>query len=274
MITDVNNRCTGATEVHMKQVPYSPGRYGDRLTRDAVAWFGGGFVLIAAVAAAAVFAKGYGPGFLLVSLGAFALFGITAVRFVRDYHPFERFGSANVVTTVRTFMACLLAGAVTELCLLGQQDSRAAPVWVAIAFGAICLDGLDGFIARRQHMTSLFGARFDMEVDAFLLLVLSSLAWAWDKAGAWVLAIGGLRYAFLIAGVIWPPLRVELPPSVRRKGVCVGQGVALCVMLSPFVDPRDGFWIAAPALAALCWSFAVDLAYLVALHHRGRYDDA
>ena len=39
-------------------------------------------------------------------------------------------------------------------------------------------------------MASAFGARFDMETDALLLLVLAALAWQFDKAGAWVLASG------------------------------------------------------------------------------------
>ena len=49
-------------------------------------------------------------------------------------------------------------------------------------------------------MTSAFGARFDMEVDALLIQVLAVLAWQWDKAGPWVLMSGLLRYVFVAAG--------------------------------------------------------------------------
>ncbi len=246
----------------------------DRLTREAAIWFAAAFLLMAAVAVAGVFALGYGSSFPLVCLGAAALFGVTAVRLVRDYHPHERLGSANAVTTIRMWLACLLAGMATELEPPDPRYSWAALATVMVAFGAICLDGLDGLLARRQRMVSRFGARFDMEVDAFLLLVLSYLAWSWSKAGVWVLAIGGIHYSFFVASLIWPRLRAELPPSMRRKTICAVQGVALCVVLSPLVGGQAGAWIAAAALFALCASFAVDLVHLVAMRRDEPYRNA
>ena len=62
------------------------------------------------------------------------------------------------------------------------------------------LDGVDGWLARRHRIASAFGARFDMEIDALLILALSVLAWRHEKAGAWVVASGLLRYAFVAAG--------------------------------------------------------------------------
>ena len=50
--------------------------------------------------------------------------------------------------------------------------------------------------------TSPLGARFDMEVDAFLILVLS--VYVGRTIGAWVLAIGVARYAFVAARVAGP----------------------------------------------------------------------
>ena len=42
-----------------------------------------------------------------------------------------------------------------------------------LASVALILDGVDGKVARRTRNASAFGARFDMEVDAFLILVFS-----------------------------------------------------------------------------------------------------
>ena len=39
------------------------------------------------------------------------------------------------------------------------------------AAAVVALDGVDGWIARRIGRTTVFGARFDMEVDAALMLV-------------------------------------------------------------------------------------------------------
>ncbi len=97
---------------------------------------------------------------------------------------------------------------------------------VVIASVAAALDGVDGWIARRTRTASAFGARFDMETDALLILVLSALVWRSGKAGAWVLASGLMRYAFVAAATIWPWMQEPLEPSRRRQAVCVVQVVA------------------------------------------------
>ena len=57
-------------------------------------------------------------------------------------------------------------------------------------------------MARRTGTVTPFGARFDGEVDAFLILVLS-VAVSRDYGG-WVLAIGAARYLLLVGGVGGP----------------------------------------------------------------------
>ena len=89
----------------------------------------------------------------------------------------------------------------------------------------------------RRGLASEFGARFDMETDALLMLVLCLLVLHFGKAGAWVLAAGVMRYAFVLAARLWPWLARPLPPSRRRKAVCVVQITSLIVCLGPIV-PR------------------------------------
>jgi phosphatidylglycerophosphate synthase len=125
------------------------------------------------------------------------------------------------------------------------------------------MDAVDGWIARRSRMTSRFGARFDMEVDALLILTLAILTWQHGKAGAWVLLSGLLRYLFVAAGWLLPRMRQQLPDNRRRQTVCVVQVVALIVALEPFVAPAASELIAGAALAALVYSFAVDTMWLV-----------
>ena len=88
---------------------------------------------------------------------------------------------------------------------------------------ALALDGVDGKVARRTGTSSALGARFDMEVDAFLILVLSAASPL--SLGPWVLAIGAMRYAFVAAAEVLAWLRAALPPSYRaqdRRGDCRG----------------------------------------------------
>jgi phosphatidylglycerophosphate synthase len=111
-------------------------------------------------------------------------------------------------------------------------------------------------------MSSAFGARFDMEVDALLIQVLAILVWRHGKAGVWVLLSGLLRYGFVVAGWIWSWMAAPLPPRRRAKIICVAQILALIVALLPWVAPETSGWIAATALAVLSYSFFVDTRWL------------
>jgi len=163
---------------------------------------------------------------------------------------------ANRVTLGRTALA-------VPVLALAVFPSALGPVglwWViGLSTAVLVLDGVDGRIARRTGTQSAFGARFDMELDAALLLALSVLVWRGGRAGAWVLLIGLMRYGFVAAGRAWPALTAELPESLRRKAVCVAQGVVLLVALGPIIPGWMAVAVAAAGLAALTWSFAVDV---------------
>ena len=168
-----------------------------------------------------------------------------------------RFGIANSVTAVRAVLTLLVAAAVAV-----QPSSSVAWLVVFTAIAITALDGVDGWAARRFGESSAFGARFDMEVDALLIMALSVLAWRYDKAGAWVLASGLLRYVFVVSGWIWPWMERPLLPSRRRQTVCVIQIVSLIVVVSPIATAPLSTIGAAMALAVLAWSFAVDTWWL------------
>jgi len=174
----------------------------------------------------------------------------------RTHHPFSRFGPANQITTLRALIVAVIAGFIGE-----PADRMAIGAAVATAGGlaATALDGVDGWLARRTAMVSAFGARFDMEVDALLIQVLAILAWQDGKAGAWVLASGLMRYVFVAASWPFPWLDRPLFPSFRRKLVCVVQIGALTIAVAPFVAPPASAIVAAIGLAALIYSFAVDV---------------
>ncbi len=171
--------------------------------------------------------------------------------------PFTAFGPANQVTLVRGALVALLAG------LIGERTAVGLPALVtAVAVIVAVLDGLDGWLARRTHMASDYGARFDMETDSLFVLVLAGLAWQSGRTGVWVLWSGLLRYLFVGAGLGLPWLRAPLPASMRRKSIAVLQVIALIATLAPFVPASAAPALAAVGLGALCLSFTVDVVWL------------
>ena len=98
-------------------------------------------------------------------------------------------GPADAVTLVR---AALVGGVVALVAGTPDRPGRVAALAV-LATTALVLDAVDGAVARRSRTASAVGARFDMEVDAFLILVLSV-----DVArtvGGWVQAWSGATQA-------------------------------------------------------------------------------
>jgi phosphatidylglycerophosphate synthase len=158
-------------------------------------------------------------------------------------------GAANRVTLTRAMLTCSLA-ALTAESFVGSPPVKTL---VTLSVIALVLDAVDGFVARRTHTTSRFGARFDMEVDAFLILVLSVHV-AHMTAG-WVLAIGLARYVFMAARWALPRLRGSAPPRRWCKVVAAVQGIVLTVAVADVLPLGAEELALAIALAMLTESF-------------------
>lgn len=199
----------------------------------------------------------------LTSILTWSVITCLILRSLRD-HPHAVFGQANAVTLMRAISAAVLAGFVPVAADITSLNA----MW-AIAIAAtitLCMDGLDGYLARKHGLSSDFGARFDMETDALLALIITLFLWQSGKVGVWVLSLGLMRYAFLTAAIWLKPLQAELYPSLRRKTLCVVQVGALCLMLCPWLSPFQATVVGLLALSGLAYSFVVDIAWLYKEH--------
>jgi len=233
-------------------------REGSAGERSGGAWIdlAAALVLTVATAAATWRVLGLQASYVLVAaalhvgMSAMILWGLPKDR------PFHGVGPANRVTLGRA----ALAVPVLALALQPAPLDTTARWWIiGVSTAVMLLDGFDGLVARRTRTETPFGARFDMELDAALLMALSVLVWRDGRVGAWVLLIGLMRYGFVAASWLRPVLARELPASSRRKIVCVVQGVVLLVALGPIVPSASAVAACAFGLAALTYSFAVDV---------------
>jgi phosphatidylglycerophosphate synthase len=159
-------------------------------------------------------------------------------------------GPADLVTLGRAVLVGGVAALVADGWWVG--DPRIG-VLVPLAAVALALDFVDGKVARYTGTVSELGARFDMETDAFLILVLSVAVSG--VLGPWVLAIGALRYAFVAAGWVLPWLTGSLPPKLSAKAIAAAQGIVLVAAVSGLFPLLVSAVLVAAALAALVWSF-------------------
>ncbi|MCX4987411.1 MULTISPECIES: CDP-alcohol phosphatidyltransferase family protein [unclassified Streptomyces] len=233
--------------------------YGARLPQQETMVGAGVQLLLLALLGTAI---GLGPAGWLTGLA----FGIATwavlTRALRRTQP-SSFGPANRVTLGRA----ILVGGVTALVADSFQSSPPVSLLVGLTAVALILDGVDGKVARRTGTSSALGARFDMEVDAFLILVLS--VYVGMSLGPWVLLIGTMRYAFVAAARVMPWLNAALPPSMARKTVAAMQGVILLVAGAGVLPYAVTLGAVLLALGLLVWSFGRDIGWLWRQSRRG-----
>lgn len=210
-----------------------------------------GLVLILLVLARTT---GLGPVGWLVGLGCgvalYAAVAVVASRGARGLGP------ADVVTLARATLSCSVAALVAD----SLVEPRSPALLVALSVTALMLDLVDGWVARRTATLSTFGARFDGEADAFLMLVLSvHVAMSF---GVWVLAIGAVRYVFGAAGLALPWMRQRLPSRYWRKVVTATSGVVLVLAASSLLPTTATRALLLLVVVFLAESFGRDVWWL------------
>ncbi|MFC9841925.1 CDP-alcohol phosphatidyltransferase family protein [Streptomyces sp. NPDC060223] len=209
-------------------------------------------------------AIGMGPaGWLTGLVFAIATWAVLN-RALRRTQP-RSFGPANRVTLGRA----ILVGGVTALVADSFRSPPPVTLLVGLTAVALILDGVDGKVARRTGTSSALGARFDMEVDSFLVLVLS--VYVSMSLGPWVLLIGTMRYAFVAASWALPWLNAPLFPSMARKTVAALQGIVLLVAAAGVLPYEVMAGALLLALAVLVWSFGRDIGWLWRSGARGEH---
>ncbi|SEN51155.1 Phosphatidylglycerophosphate synthase [Pseudorhodobacter antarcticus] len=216
-----------------------------------------GFAAVNAVLVGAVVVGlvGVSTPAVLLAMAGYALGVALAIALIRKGFPHPALGLCNVVTLARLALTAALLAPIVSL--------GPAP-WAVFAVAAIALilDGADGWLARRAGRVSDFGARFDMEVDAALGLILALNAWAAGTVGPEVLIIALPRYVFVAAAYLWPWLNGALPQRFSRKAVCVLQIGGLIALQMPILPPLVPAALVGLIAAALMWSFGRDVVLL------------
>jgi phosphatidylglycerophosphate synthase len=195
------------------------------------------------IGASALFSLWVGDLRALVLAGAVSFASLLVVRRFA-YTKRGRFGVANVVTLGRLALALGLALAL---------HAEAGEVWAGALIGILCLDWLDGYLARRSGDSSEFGSYFDMEADAFIVLLACFELFQRERLGPWVLVGGALRYGYVLFLWGFPSELGEAPRSSFGRWAFFALFIGLTL---PFVLPGVfGLVPAAFGTLLVCVSF-------------------
>lgn len=166
---------------------------------------------------------------------------------------------ADYITIGRAMIGSGCLGVVVA----AAAGSISVPSWwiAAPAALALALDAVDGPVARRTQTASPAGGRFDLECDAVFALVLALAAAL--IYGPWVLVLGLMRYAFVLAGLVVPRLRGALVFSRLRRVVAGAQGVVLVVAVTPLLPYAVDLALLVGVLVLVVGSFGRDVVGLL-----------
>ena len=107
---------------------------------------------------------------------------------------------------------------------------------LAIMLSAVILDVVDGFLARKFKQTSLFGQYFDMEVDAFFVLLMCFYYYIHGGVGWWILIPGSLRYIYrVLISLIPKPNFIEK----KRKYASYIAGLFFILLVGCLIAPNN-----------------------------------
>jgi phosphatidylglycerophosphate synthase len=163
----------------------------------------------------------------------------------------HRLNLVDGITLSRGGSGALMTGLIAS----GVRD-RSGPAgwlgWMALLYGAIVSDWLDGPIARRLG-TSEAGVMFDIEADSWLTLCTSAAAVSWGGLPAYVVAPPVARYVRIAVLRRWVPYRnlVSGDPLWTRH-VGMAQMMLFIAALAPFGGRATRFLvkIATPLVVA------------------------
>ncbi len=128
---------------------------------------------------------------IIVGLVSFGIFMIQNRATLGSLKPFA--GYANWISLFRLLL-------LSALFIFGVPHF----LFVVGLILVVCLDGLDGWMARKFDHSSLFGQYFDMEIDAFFVLLMCSWYYLFHDLGFWILLPGLLRYLYKFGIDLFP----------------------------------------------------------------------
>ena len=190
----------------------------------------------------------------MLPLLIFGIIGFTLMWWRRDRilsNTSTSFGVANSITLGRLTLLILAT-------LLYQEIN---PIIYGLAILLVIIaDGIDGYYARKLNEESAFGAAFDMETDAFMAALVTTVISIYLGVGVWLLVAGFLRYMFVLLVKIlgWHDLGTPHMPGAKLLAV-----LFFISLLLPFLLPLEyAKWGLMTGAMLVCFSFLREIVLL------------
>lgn len=177
------------------------------------------------------------------SLSILVLIFINQKR-LRELKPV--FGIANAITLIRFL--------IIAFSFLWIDFNETNLLFFSLSI-AVALDFFDGLAARFFNETSFFGQYFDMEIDAFFVLLMCTFYFMHGKISWWILIPGLLRYVYRMYTFCFPKPNTKEQKKTYATVIAASYFIVLLVGL--ITQGNFQFWILLLGSLAIIISFII-----------------
>lgn len=158
------------------------------------------------------------------------------------------FGIANTITLIRLIII------ISSFLWIDFNDTNALFYGLCVAVG---LDFIDGKAARYFNESSFFGQYFDMEVDAFFVLLMCCFYFLHGDIAWWILIPGILRYVFRLYTFCIPkPLLSE---EKKTYATIIAASYFVVLLIGLVTSDTLKFLVLMTGSAAIIISFSIGI---------------
>ena len=161
-------------------------------------------------------------------------------------------GYANLITLIRLIIVLVI----------GFWYIQLSDITIFImGLTAVLLDAIDGYVAKKYHQQSEFGRHFDMEADAFYVLMITCILYLKDFFDLWIVVLGFLPHLY---GVFIYLMGVADKEPKKAKFRTRIAGLFFIAILMPFVlDFRFYYPVMIVAVILLLASFLASFIMII-----------
>jgi phosphatidylglycerophosphate synthase len=159
---------------------------------------------------------------ILLFVFSISLIGLIFLNRKKLFYSKPFFGVANTITLTR-FILIILGFLFIEL-------DNTLLLFYCLSI-AVSLDFFDGLAARYFKESSFFGQYFDMEIDAFFVLIMCYFYYTYIDIGWWILIPGVLRYAYRLYTFCFPKPNIKEEKKTYATVIAASYFVILLIGL-------------------------------------------
>lgn len=158
------------------------------------------------------------------------------------------FGVANSISLIR-FLIILFS-------FLTIDFTNTTALCLALSI-AVALDFFDGKAARYFKESSFFGQYFDMEIDAFFVLLMCSFFYVYASIPIWIMIPGLLRYLFRLYTIVIP--RKNHRETKKNYGTLIAASFFVILLIGLVTKGKTQLYFLLVGSIAIMTSFLIGI---------------